>query len=111
MPRLIVFSLDTDFCGMNSHEFAVFDDNITDEELNDEAWQRAVQHAESYGIYPLSEYAGDEDISDEELEGEEYSDNIEGSWEDFDPKKHDGLVPGGGSATKLFGRLLKEYNE
>lgn len=111
MPRLIVFSLGTGYAGMDSHDFEVFPDDVTEDELSEEAWQRAIQHAESYGIYPRSDYADDEDISDEELDGEEYSDNIGGSWEDFDPKKHEGLVSGGGSATKLFERLLQEYNE
>lgn len=113
MPRLIVFSLDTGFIGMKGHEFAVFDDDITDDELNNEAWQRALNHADMYGIYPSEDrHNGAED--EEEDDGwtsDQYSDNIDGSWEDFDPEKHDGLVPGGGSATELFKRLLKEYNE
>lgn len=111
MPRLIVFSLYAGFCGSDSHEFAVFNDDITENELDEEAWRRAVDHADSYGVYPRSDYENDPDITDEELENDTYSDSIEGSWEDFDPKKHDGLVPGGGRATELFKRLLKEFNE
>lgn len=111
MPRLIVFSLDTGFIGMEGHEFDVFPDDITDDELNEEAWRRAVDHADMYGIYPRSEYENDPDITDEELDSDTYSEAIDGYWEDFDPEKHDGLVVGGGSATELFKRLLKEYNE
>lgn len=111
MPRLIVFSLDAGFCGMDGHEFAVFDDDVTDEELADEAWQRALNHAGMYGIYLQSEYEDDPDITEEELDSDTYSENIDGYWEDFDPEKHDGLVCGGGSATELFERLLKKYNE
>lgn len=111
MPRLIVFSLGAGFYGMEDHEFDVFDDDITEDELSEEAWHRAVAHADSYGIYPRSEYENDPDITEEELYSDTYSENIEGSWEDFDPKKHERLVHGGGSATKLFERLLKEYNE
>lgn len=112
MPRLIVFSLDAGVVGTDGHEFDIFPDDITDDELNEEAWQRALNHADMYGIYPSGDrHEGDEDEEDDGWTSDQYSDDIEGCWEDFDPEKHDGLVPGGGSATELFKQLLKEYNE
>lgn len=110
MPRLIVFCLDAGFAGTDSCEFEVFDDDVTDEELRDEAWSRALEHAAMYGVYPRSDYESDPDISDEELDSDDYSDNIDGYWEEFDPKVHDGRVSGGGTATELFEHLLKEFN-
>lgn len=110
MPRLIVFSLSTGYCGMDAHDFVVFPSDVTEDQLDEEAWERAVQHADSYGIYPISDKPEDFDADDyDSLDDDSYTDNIEGYWEDFDAEKHDGLVPGGGTATKLFERLLKEY--
>jgi hypothetical protein len=111
MPRLIVFCLCAGFVGTDSYEFAVFPDDVTEDELNAEAWQRAVNHAEMYGVYSGSEYGADPDITDEELDSDDYSDDIDGYWEEFDPAKHDGHVVGNGTATELFERLLKEFNE
>ncbi len=111
MPRLIVFSLDTGYCGTGSHEFEVFPDDVTEAELDDEAWERALNHAESYGIYTYEEMPEDYNEEEADWNSDAYSGNIEGYWEDFDPEKHDGLVPGGGSATDLFERLLKKFNE
>lgn len=93
--RKIIFQLEVGYAGMDATDNGLFPDDVTDEELDQEAWERAVQHAESYGYYPSS-YK--EDGYDEEYdeEGDHYSDNIEGWWEDYDPEKHDGLVSGGG---------------
>jgi hypothetical protein len=60
--------------------------------LNDTAWDYAVQFAESYGIYPESDRPDDADPEDDDP----YSDDIDGWWEEYDPKKHDGLKAGGG---------------
>lgn len=111
MPRCIVFSMDTGYCGMDGHEFEVFPDDVTNEELDRAAWEHALSNAESYGIYNRADYENCPDISEEELDSDDYVDSIDGWWEDFDPKKHDGLVTGGGSATELFESLLKKFNE
>jgi hypothetical protein len=95
--RKIIFHLEVGYAGMDATDNGLFSDNITDEELDQEAWERAVQHAESYGFYPYSyEQEYDEEYDDQEEDGDQYSDNIEGWWEDYDPEKHDGLVSGGG---------------
>ena len=111
MPRCIVFSLSAGYCGTDIHEFEVFPDNVTETQLDDDAWQRALNHAEFYGVYPYEEMPEDYDEENAGWDSDTYSGNIEGSWEDFDPEKHDGLAPGCGSATDLFERLLKEFNE
>lgn len=92
--RKIYFKYSTGYCGSDGAEVLEFHDDVTDEELDDAAWHGALSNAEMYGIYPESDL---EDISDEEYERMEeegeldnYSHNIEGSWEDYNPEKHDG---------------------
>jgi hypothetical protein len=81
--------MDAGQVGTDAWEFYEVPDDVTEEELNDYAWQLGIQHAEMYGIYPREEYAADPDISDEELDSDSYSDDISGWWEDYDPEKHD----------------------
>lgn len=87
MTRKIVFFLDAGFAGMDSHEFSEYNDDVTDEQLNRDAWQLALDNAAMYGVYPLSEYP--EGMDEETDDGDIYTDNIEGYWEDYDPEKHD----------------------
>ena len=89
--RKIIFKFHTGFCGMDGIDYQENPDDVTDKELDDEAWFAALQHAETYGIYPTPDREDDNEDDDEN-----YSDNIEGSWEDYDPEKHDMLKPGGG---------------
>lgn len=80
--------LHTGYCGMDTVEFVEFDEKPSEEELNDICWQLAVENAERFGIYPecYREEYGD---SEDDEEGSEYSDNIEGYAEEYDPEKHD----------------------
>lgn len=84
--RKIVICMDAGMAGTDDYEFWEFPDDITVKELNDFAWQAGVHHADMYGIYPQAEYTDDEVDADPES----YSDNIEGYWEEYDSKKHDG---------------------
>lgn len=63
----------TGYAGMDSHEAYLVPDHVTDNELDEWAYYKAVDHAESYGIYPPSE-------DDFEEEGEYSGENIDGSW-------------------------------
>lgn len=85
--RKIVIGMDAGVAGTDGWEFYLVPVTLTDEELGDFAWERAKDHAEMYGIYPRSEY---EDSDEYEEDGDQYSDNIEGWWEDYNPEKHDG---------------------
>lgn len=84
--RKIVIGMDAGFAGTDAWEFYEVPVSITDEELNQFAWERAKDHAEMYGVYPREEYVGEEDYEDDDS----YSDNIEGWFEEYDPEKHDG---------------------
>lgn len=98
--RKIIFHLSAGFAGMDSTENAVFPDDVDTETLDEEAWIRALQNAEAYGVYPrsdLEEYSSIELVEmTQSGEIDNYTDNIDGWWEDYDPKKHDMLVAGGG---------------
>lgn len=92
--------MSTGYAGMDSTDNGTYPDDVTEEELNDDAWQMAIEHASSYGVYPETDLEGvsDEDMAELEESGDidNYTSNIDGWWEDYDPKKHDGLVVGGG---------------
>jgi hypothetical protein len=99
--RKIIFHYETGSVGSEGIDFAVYPDDVSENELYDQAWEGAVQHAESYGIYPASDL---EDCTDAELdeltqsgEIDNYTESIEGWWEDYVPEKHDMLKPGGGT--------------
>jgi hypothetical protein len=90
--RKIYFSYSTGYVGMDSHEVVEYPDDVTNSELDQDAWYAALQHAETYGIYPPSDDDFDEDGFERESEDSPcYSgDSIEGHWEEYDPNKHDG---------------------
>lgn len=68
------------------------EDDTTDAEIDEMAYYQAIDHAESYGIYLC-----DDECEDPDCENEHPGDtHIEGAWEIYDPKKHDGKKPGGG---------------
>lgn len=107
--RKIVFTFHTGYCGMDGHDFRVYPDDVTDDELHDDAWEGALSNAETYGIYPYPDEFGDDDEDDPEYgQGDSYSHNIEGSWEDYNPEKHDGFSTSGFSVAKFFEKATLE---
>lgn len=97
--RKIVLFLHTGYCGMDSYEFWEVSATATDDELNALAWERAKDNAEMYGIYPSEEYLDEPDYDED---SESYSDGIEGSFEDYDPYKHDGHRIGGDTSWQRY---------
>lgn len=96
--KKIVFFLHTGYVGMESVEFCEYDDDVTDEQLDQEAWMFALQNAESYGIYPESDREINGELGEEF--DDSYSYNIEGSWKIYDPKKHNGYTVSGTTPFK-----------
>lgn len=91
--KKIVISLHTGYCGMDAKEGWEVPDDISEAELDDLCWSRALEHAEMYGIYPPNSGSDDiEDMDDMDTDGDNISNNIEGSCEAYDPKKHDGYL-------------------
>jgi hypothetical protein len=64
-------------------------DDHTQEELDSIVWEMALDHAESYGYYPMEDAP---DVFEDEEDEEQYTHNIEGWAELYDPEKHDGLI-------------------
>lgn len=99
--RKIIFHYSVGYAGMDGVDAVAYPDDVTEDQLNEDAWLGALQHAESYGYYNRADY-DEADIPTEEEEEEQgwnadqYVDSIEGWWEDYNPEEHDGLVPGGG---------------
>lgn len=77
--------------GTDTAEGWIVPSSLTEDTLSDFAWERAVEYAESFGIYA----AGNEDDYEtleeyeEDLWGQEA---INGHWEIYNPKKHDGKL-------------------
>lgn len=92
--KKMVLLLDAGCAGTDSAEFWLVPVTATQAEMDDLAWERALNHAEMYGIYPESECPDDWDEEEENMGSDSYSDNIEGYFEEYDPKKHDGLRVG-----------------
>jgi hypothetical protein len=92
-------------CGVGTQmaQFFLVDLDAYDQKaLEEYSWEAALQHAEGYGIYPESDKP--EDFDEEENDGwsgDQYSDNIEGWWEDYIPEEHDGHVMGCGEVEWL----------
>lgn len=88
--RKIVISGDAGQVGTDFWEFYEVPDDATDDELSQYAYERAKDNAEMYGIYPRWEYEGSDEISNEDLDGDEYSDDIDGYWMPYNSEEHDG---------------------
>lgn len=92
MVRRVVFLAHAGICGTDTAEGFIYNDGVTDEELDHDAYDFGINHAASYGIYPYSEMPEDYDPDEACAEDDEYSENIEGWWEEYDPEKHDGKI-------------------
>lgn len=88
--RKIVVHLSTGYCGMNAHEFYEINADATEEAISEFCWDLAKDNAEMYGIYPEEEMP--DDISEDDTA--QYSYNIEGYYEDYNPEEHDGFMTG-----------------
>lgn len=92
--RKIVFFVSLGYAGMdNFAKLEEFDPDTTNRALDTWAYVYALEEAESYGIEPV-EIA--EEGQEEEMtfcgRFEHFSDNIDGWWEEYDEKKHEGLI-------------------
>ena len=85
--KKMVLRLTTGTCGTDATEFYLVPDSVTEVELSDYAWERALENADSFGIYPPSDEYEDEDA--------EYDEDIGGSWAEYEPSAHAGLRTNG----------------
>ena len=81
--RKIFVKTGTGFIGEEGYEVIEVEDNYSEEEINDIAYQMACDQASMYG-HEVGTY------DDEDDEYSEYSDDqLEYYWEDYDSEKHD----------------------
>ena len=52
--KFYIVKLSVGYAGMDCYDYFIRYDDMTDDEVGDELWQMACNHAESYGYYPLS---------------------------------------------------------
>lgn len=86
--------------GTDFAEAALFDDDVTDDQLDMAAFDAAVANAEMFGW----DYIGDDCIEDD------YENTVSDSelgyyWEDYNGDEHDGYRSGGGSFEEDFKHL------
>ncbi len=95
--RKIVVHSHTGFCGMDEWRFLEVNAEDTNEDLDKLAYEIALNNAEAYGIYPSEQYAemAAEAEEEDDINGDDYSDNIEGTWYDYVPELHDMHTIGG----------------
>jgi hypothetical protein len=99
MKKLIV-KMHTGYIGMDEYDILVMPDDATEDEISEEAYQMALGHAESFGIYPYPD-----DFDENEEDDSIYSYDIEGYViGEYDPEKHDMYRSGGGSFKDDFAR-------
>jgi hypothetical protein len=84
----IVIGMNAGMCGTDQMNAHILSRDYTSEELENIAWQAGLDHAAMYSVYPTCDMPDDYD--EEENDGDEYNDNIEGWWELYDEEKHEG---------------------
>lgn len=81
--------------GMNSAEFFLVPVTMSEEELDNWAWESAINFAQGYGIENTAYRPEYESEEEEEADTTEYSDDISGWFELYNSKEHDGLSMSG----------------
>lgn len=57
-----VIEMGTDMCGTDTQDFLEFEDGVAQEKIENEAWELALQHAESYfEVYDCGDGPEEED--------------------------------------------------
>ena len=76
--RKVVFHTPGPYCNTETNELFEFDDGTPDAEIYDAHFEWIVSIYDMYGVEPSEE-------DDIDLE-------YDGSWSDYDPAKHDGIL-------------------
>jgi hypothetical protein len=83
--KRVFFRLHTGYCGEDGYDVIDYDDDVTTDELDQDAWYKAVEWASSYGRDLCDEYCDDPECESEHIG----STNIEGTWAWYNPEEHD----------------------
>ena len=87
--RKIVFFASTGYAGMDSARLEEWDPATSDKILDEWAYDYALDNADSFGLYPWPD-ADEDEIPEEERD--QYTYNIEGWWEEYNPTEHDPVL-------------------
>ena len=83
MSKKMVLHLYTGILGTGVSFFYELNKDYTAEELDEYAYERAVEHAQQYDIYPPEHLDEDQDIHEDKI-----SNMICGWWEEYDQEQH-----------------------
>ena len=98
MDKVWFVTLHTGYCGSVGYDILVMPADATQEQIDDAAWQMALENAAIYGYYPPSEGSDDwEEDEEMDTDGDNVSSNIEGYAVPYEYKLHDMHHSGGGS--------------
>lgn len=86
--RKLFVKYSTGYYGMDGYDVIEVPEDESDEDISEELYYQAVQHASHYGIEMCSDDCEDDDC---QLEHPGNS-NIVASWEEYIPEKHDGRL-------------------
>lgn len=96
MRKIIVHCDNSKSVGCDSYEALLVDDNTSEAEIDDIAFQMSCQQAEGY--FEIVEGMTDEE---DEIDIQD----IEATWEDYNPEVHDMYRTGGGSFEDDFAAM------
>lgn len=100
MCRYIYFDVG---CGVGMHYTHVYDCfGLSDNEISDMAWELAIECANSFGDFYSMDDAESLKESDEWDDRSFCDEDLEYTWEEYNPEKHDMHRSGGGSFLEEF---------
>lgn len=102
MRKIIVFA-DAGMCGTDGAIAMLVNDEDSDSQIDEMAWEEALEHAQMYGDL-VEEYPEDDEDYDSHYIVIE---TISSSWADYDGDNHDGYRVGGGSFEEDFAALSR----
>ena len=96
--RKIIFTGYAKTVGTDFAQAELYEANVTNAQLDEDAFQYSLQNAEMYGW----EYIGGDCIYDDDYDNYVTDSELGYGWEEYDPEKHDMLRIGGGSFEEDF---------
>ena len=103
----LIVRMSVGFCGSDAYDILLAEPGESREFVEGIAWQMGLEHARAYDVYPAEDMPDD---YDEDSDGDEYSDNIDGyivgEYTEKNADYWDGERTGGGSFVEDF---IQEY--
>lgn len=118
MRKLIVHMSNSAAIGMDAYDALLVEDNATNEDIDDAAFEMAIDHASSFFDVENNDFDGvdyidcDEegnDVTNDMQWGVDYilEADVEASWKDYNGEDHDNYRAGGGSFEDDFAELAR----